>query len=293
MTTPASPRVDQDPVAFWNGPAAQRWIDFREMLDAEMGPFGEAAADAAAVGAGEIVLDVGCGCGTTALDLARRVGSGGRVIGVDVSAPMVEVARQRTAEAGLANVEFVAADAATIVLEPRFDLIYSRFGWMFFVEPVAAFAHLRSLASPGGRLAWIGWRALAENTWAALPLAAITPVIGAPAPFAPGAPGPFAFADPSRAHQLLADAGWRDVRVSPVDRTVSIGAGRGLEAAVDHATAIGPTARALADAGAGDKPELRERARSAIRDALRPYARGGTVELPAAAWLVTATTDAG
>ncbi len=196
---------------------------------------------------------------------------------------MLAVAQARGA--GVANIDWVRADAATHRFAPAgFDLLISRFGVMFFGDPPAAFANLRRALRPGGRLVFVCWRGIGENPWMQVPLhAAYAHVPRLPKP-EPGAPGPFAFADPARITGILVEAGWPAPTIAPLDQLIDIAAGGGLEAAVVQATCMGAAARAMQD-----QPEAaRAAATDAIRAALAPYARGPRVALPGAMWLVTA-----
>jgi SAM-dependent methyltransferase len=194
---------------------------------------------------------------------------------------MLGLAAQRAAN--LHQVRFVHADASTHVFDGGADCLFSRFGVMFFADPRAAFSNLRKALVPGGRLSFVCWRALAENEWMAVPLAAVSTVVP-PAPSQPDAPGPFAFADAGRVRSILEGSGFAQVATTPFDYSMSLGDGRGVDAAVAESVSLGPAARMLKDADAGTKA----RAEAAVRAALTPYARGSEVRLRAAAWIVTA-----
>jgi SAM-dependent methyltransferase len=273
-----------DQIAFWNGPAADRWVRGQTFLDTMLRPFGDAALDSAQAAPGEAVLDVGCGCGDTSLAIADLVTSHGRVVGVDVSAPMLARARERPA--GRSNVSFLEGDAGSAAFGPgSFDLVFSRFGLMFFPEPTRAFVHLREALRAGGRLAFVCWRRLNENPWAAVPLDAVADVLGRPEPQPPDAPGPFSFGDPARLRGIVEGAGFRDVGLRAFDATVAFGANASLEQAAREMAQLGPAARLLADRDEADAA----RAVAAIESAIRPYASAeGGVRFPGAAWIVTA-----
>ncbi len=253
-------------------------------MDAMLEPVLRAALDRAAVQPGEAALDVGCGCGASTLALADAVGPAGRVTGLDVSAPMLDLARRRGA--GRANVTWVVADAAVHPVEPASaDLLFSRFGVMFFGQPEVAFANLRRALRPTGRLVFACWRAFADNPWMRVPLhAAYAHVPPLPRP-GPEDPGPFAFADQDRVRRILSQAGFREPRCTPVDLTLDLAGGEGLDTAVQHAIGFGPAARAMQD-----QPEAaRAAATAAIRDALAPHVVDDRVPMPAAIWLVEGT----
>jgi SAM-dependent methyltransferase len=272
--------------AFWNEQAGPLWVVHQERLDRQIGPHGEAALAKLAAAQGERVLDLGCGCGDTALALARAVGPAGRVLGVDLSEPMVARARQRAAAAGLAHLSFRAADLQSAPLEPgAFDAAFSRFGVMFFADPAAAFGNVRLALRPGGRLAFACWRPAAENDWVRVPMAAAASLLPLPPPPPEGAPGPFAFGDPGRVRRILEAAGLESVELEPADVRMQPGGGNPDEAA-DLFLEVGPLAFALREVGAGEA--LRAKVRGAVRDSFAPHVRDGRVELGSAIWLVRA-----
>ncbi|MBZ5711729.1 class I SAM-dependent methyltransferase [Nannocystis pusilla] len=279
--------ANQQQIEHWNGPGGASWRRHQERLDDMFAAFSEAALRAAAVRPGERVLDVGCGAGATTLALAGMVGPGGAVVGVDVSAPLLGRARERADAAGLA-VELRLADAADAPLGGPYDLLFSRFGVMFFADPVAAFTHLRAAAKPDGRLAFMCWRAAADNDWGALPHRALRDLLPPLPPTDPSAPGPFAFADRGRVLAILEAAGFRDVALAPFDAPLRFGRGDSREAALDDALAqaaeVGPLTRLLA----GHDDDLRRRALAAVRAAFAERAGPDGVFLRAAAWIVTA-----
>jgi ubiquinone/menaquinone biosynthesis C-methylase UbiE len=288
MSTPTTSNAQQ--AEYWTN-ASERWIRNQEALDRALEPFGRAALERAALMHGERVVDVGCGCGATTLDIAARVGDAGAVVGIDLSEPMLGVARKRGAELG--NLSWVHGDAATWRADAAMDLVYSRFGVMFFEDPVAAFGNLReSLRSDGrGRLCFVCWRALEQNPWAKLPLDAVMRAVPASTDWIAGlsgAPGPFAFADAGHVERVVRKAGFVDVSVGACDADMVLAPtqsdGGVLEAAVEFAMQAGPVARLLAEAG----EDAREQARREIAAELAGRVTGRGVALAGATWLVTA-----
>ncbi len=202
-------------------------------------PFGDAALKAAAPLPGERVIDIGCGCGGTSITLAGLVGAGGSVLGVDVSQPMLEVARARAVQLACPQLAFREADAANADLPGGNDLLYSRFGVMFFSQPVPAFTHMRKALRTGGRCVFVCWRTPRDNPWAMTPLMAARKAMNVtPPPADPLAPGPFAFADETRLRRILADAGFQGVELERFDVPVSLGATPRV--AAEGAVRIGP-----------------------------------------------------
>ncbi|WCK05466.1 class I SAM-dependent methyltransferase [Agrobacterium tumefaciens] len=279
-------------VADWNGQSGERWLAYQARLDAMMAVFGQAAIEAAAPATGERVLDVGCGAGATSLDLAGRVGAGGHVLGVDISEPLIERARSLAPQDTPAL--FQVADASSMELpEGAFDILFSRFGVMFFDDPTGAFAHMRRALKPGGRVAFVCWRSMAENDWVRLPMGAMKGILQPTAPPDPEAPGPFSFGDQGRVTHILTEAGFTDVALSPFDASLPFGKGETRDAALDNAVKmtleVGPLARALAD----QPDDIRARASAAVRAAFADRPGERSVMIDGAAWIVTARNPAG
>ena len=198
--------ANEDQIKFWNE-KGRDWTELQDRMDANLSGAHAAVMAYAAAQSGENVLDIGCGTGQTSLALADAVGPRGRVTGVDVSQPMLGLARRRAE--GRTNASFTLADASVQPFKPEFDLLFSRFGVMFFDDPIAAFANLHSGLKPGGRLAFVCWRTAPENLWAAAPLMAARALLPEQPPPDPLAPGPFAFANAQRIRDVLAGGFWR------------------------------------------------------------------------------------
>jgi SAM-dependent methyltransferase len=269
-------------IDYWNAQAGDTWASFQQQLDRQLEPLGREAMRVLAPAEGERILDVGCGCGDTTFELAARTGPDGSVLGVYVSRPMLEVARRRPPPASGLAVQFREADAQADDLgRGAFDAAFSRFGVMFFADPVAAFANIRAALKPKGRLAFVCWRSLSANPWMRAPLEAAMPFLPPLPPPDPLAPGPFAFADPGRVRATLERAGFGGVSVEPFDTRIG---GGDLDQTLTLSLRVGPLGAALRE-----NPDRADQAIDAIRQVLTPYlVAGGTVLLPAAVWIVRA-----
>ena len=268
----------------WNEVSGPAWVAESERIGAQIRPFGLPVLARIQLAAGQRALDVGCGGGETTLALGEGVGPTGSVLGVDVSRPLLDHARARALAAGVTNVSFELADAQTAALpEGAFDRLFSRFGVMFFQDPLVAFTNLRRALKHDARMAFVCWRSMNDNPWMKVPLSAVAKHVELPRP-EPHAPGPMAFADEARTRGILEGAGFRDVAFEAMDAPMNVGGGLdSLDETVDFMTRIGPTAGALRQA----PPEARAAALDAIREALSPFHGPGGVVMPASVWLVT------
>lgn len=209
-----------DPAAMgWAARRGESWAVLQPILDGMFAPLEALLTERAAAAAPSRVLDIGCGAGATALALAQRLGAPAQVTGVDISPALIALAQQRAAAAGLATqTQFITADAQRHGFAPASaDAVVSRFGVMFFDDPVAAFANLHRATAPGGRLTFLAWRSAAENPFFTAAERAARPLLPPQPPADPTAPGQFAFADAGRVQAILTAAGWQDVVLEPAD----------------------------------------------------------------------------
>ncbi len=283
MTSP-----NQQQVYDWNGALGERWTTNQDSLDMLLQSFADAVLTTARLQAGERVLDIGCGCGATTLAAAAQVAPDGVAIGVDISAIMLDRARQRAAASGSAA-RFVEADASVTIPEGApFDALFSRFGVMFFEDPTAAFANLIKTLRPDGRLAFVCWRPAVENIWMTLALDAARPALPPLAPAVPDAPGPFAFARRERIATILDQAGFTAIEIAPMDTMITLAEGgspaEAAAIAVTRSVHLGPLAAALRD----QPDEIRDAALALVQAKLETVATPAGIALPAATWMVTA-----
>ncbi len=266
-------------IEYWNRDAGPAWVRGQEIMDRFLEPFGARVLAALDLRGGERVLDVGCGCGASTLALARAVGEGGRVVGVDVSRPMLARAAERAREAALAaRIEWREADAQTAELgRGVFDRVHSRFGVMFFEAPEQAFSSLARATRPGGQLGFVCWQSRTLNAWLAEPARAAAPYLELPPAAEDDAPGPFGLASGERLQRILREAGWSGVELEPLLDPVH--AGESVEEAVALLSTVGPVGAGLRRPGVDDAARARARrgargARRVRRSAGRAGSRG-------------------
>ena len=285
----------------WNGAAGRAWVALQEPLDAMFAPFTDLLVQAAESHSGGRVLDIGCGTGTTTLAMADAVGATtpadaagstapadavretAPATGVDISEAMLELARQR-ARQHHGNVDFVCADAQHHRFDHNsFDLVVSRFGVMFFTDPAAAMANIRTAARVGARLRFITWRSPAENSFMTTAERAAAPLLPALPERDPRAPGQFALSDPELLRDLLSGAGWSRVDVTPVDAECELP----LEAFDRYVTTMGPVGIALRTA----EDHQRARLLAVLQAAFEPFRHGDVMRFEASCWVADAVAD--
>lgn len=271
--------AETDQAQLWNGPSGQAWVEAQDLLDRMFKPFEEMLFDAASEAKPARVLDIGCGTGATTVAIARHLPQT-HCVGLDISEPMIEAARGRAKREGIAA-NFICADAASHAFEASgFDLIVSRFGVMFFDDPVAAFANLRRASRPGGALMAIAWRDPAENSFMTAAERAAAPILPNLPPRTPNAPGQFGFSDRKWVREILQGSGWQDIEIAPIDVMCTL-----PQAELEfYFTRLGPLARMLG----GLVHEARASAVQAVRQGFEPFVQGEEVRFTAACWKIVA-----
>lgn len=262
----------------WNGPSGHAWVAAQEVLDRMFEPFEKLLVEVAA--SKRQVLDIGCGTGATTLAIARQLGSNGRAVGLDISEPMLATARAR-AQRDNVPATFICADAQTHAFDAtRFDMIVSRFGVMFFDDPVRAFANLRHAATSKAKLRAIAWRSPADNPFMTTAERAAAPMLPNMPPRRPDAPGQFAFADATRVRRILTESGWNDIDLQPLDVECVLP----VKALHLYVTRLGPVGMMLQSADEATRTRVTE----TVLDAFKPYVHGADVRFTAACWMVSA-----
>jgi SAM-dependent methyltransferase len=269
---------------YWNTVAGPRWVGLDGFVERRVRPVNDLLLMRSGVAAGESVLEIGCGTGAATVPFAETVGEHGRVVGVDISEPMLSGARKRIAESGLHNIALLQADAQVHPFEPgRFDLVASRFGVMFFADPVAAFGNLLPAARAGGRLCFACWGPLGDNKHWLIPYEVALRHLGPPAPQPPRMPGPLAFSDQAYVRTILDKAGFADVEIKRETPDII---GSAPEEEADYACLMSPAGRLIDE----KKPDeaVREKIRQEMIEAFAAYAGGKPMMLPSTVFIVTA-----
>ncbi|MBW3537450.1 MAG: methyltransferase domain-containing protein [Actinobacteria bacterium] len=277
--------VNEEQRRRWDEEEGHHWVEEAERFDRMLAPYGDRVIAGLAPEPGERIVDIGCGNGALSLDVAARVGPQGSVLGLDLSGPMLSLARSRAAERGLGNVTFEQADVQVHDFgDGGFDGVMSRFGVMFFEDPAAAFSNLRSAVRPGGRLAFVCWQSVLQNDWLMVPASALLEFVPMPEMPAPGAPGPFALEDPDRTRSILEDAGWNGVELDGFEIQQWLGADPKAVAEFLRHTEMAKLFLADAD------EETANSAWKAVEAKLVEHTNDEGVHLTGRAWLVTANT---
>ena len=276
-------KPNQDQIEYWNGETGDKWVKHADDLDGMLAPFIDMILSAANLKSGEAVMDVGCGSGALSRAAVEKVGPNGHVTGVDISEPMLGLARQRNEQSGQ-GAAFLEADASQYDISPKADIVISRFGVMFFDDPVGAFANIRGNVKAGGRLAFACWRSPFENGWALTPLQIALPFLPEPpTPPEPGTPGPFAFADQDHLCQVLETAGWQDVTINAENLDMVL-PGKAAAESAGFMLKMGPLAVQIREHKLDIGPiktAITEHFQSIVNDK-------GELSLPGAVWIVTA-----
>jgi SAM-dependent methyltransferase len=272
----------------WDGPLYERFVQFRPVVTTGLGAHGEVALALVPPRPGQRVLDIGCGFGDTTQRIRDLVGPDGEVVGVDASARFIETARAEAAQSRLASVRYAVADVQTDDLGGPYELAFSRFGTMFFANPVAALRNVRSALGRPGRLVMVVWRRREDNDWLYRAQTIVEGIVSRPADYEEPTcgPGPFSMADADVTSEILLNAGYADICLQRCELPITIG--RDMEEAIDMVMAIGPAGEILRLAG-DRAAHLHEDVRSALRAGFAEFEHDGEIRAPASTWIVSAS----
>jgi SAM-dependent methyltransferase len=276
----------------WDGPLYDRFVRFREVIINGLGQHGEKALSLFPLRPGERVLDIGCGFGDTTQRIAGLVAPDGEAVGVDAAARFIETARREADEAAVANARFEVVDVEVDELGGPYDRAFSRFGTMFFANPVAALRNVRQSLVPGAPLVMVVWRRRIDNEWLYRAQTIVEGIVSRPEEYDEPTcgPGPFAMADANTTSDILDHAGYADIAFHRCDLPILIG--HDVDEAIDLVTALGPAGEILRLAG-DRAAHLHEQVRTALRDGMAEFAGPDGVRAPASTWIVSATTPQG
>jgi len=281
------PMTNDDMNEYWNGSGGEKWIRFQHIMDKSLMPFGLKVMEALELSSGEKIVDIGCGCGATSFDMALNVGSHGHVKGIDISEPILQEARSRAQLHKYHKVQnivtFEQADAQNHQFDSStFDVIFSRFGVMFFDDPVTAFVNIRKALKPGGRLGFVCWQTAKNNQWVSVPLNVVAEHMPLPPPADES--GPFSLGDIDRLQRILFDAGYSNIEINKYEVPFNIGSN--LYEAVSFITQIGPVSAVISQPDVDT--ETRRSIDAAFHEAFVPYETKYGIQLGASTWIVTA-----
>ena len=295
MSTPITgPATDanEEAIRAWDGPLYERFVRFREIVTTGLGVHGEEALRLHPPQPGQRVLDVGCGFGDTTQRIAGLVGADGLAVGVDAAPRFIEDAIRESAQAGVENVRFLVADIQeTLAGEGGFDMAFSRFGTMFFANPVPAMRNVRAALVPGGKLVMVVWRRRIDNDWLYRAQTIVEAIVERPEEYDEPTcgPGPFSMADADTTSEILRNAGFADIALRRCDIPIAIG--RDIDEALDLVMALGPAGEILRLAG-DRAAHLHGQVEQALREGLAEFAVDGELRAPASTWIVTASAPA-
>ncbi len=282
----ASPSHTSEYVEFWNDTLAEKFDRFQTILMNGLSYHSRIPLEQLAVSPGSQILDVGCGWGDTAIELARKTGPRGEVLGLDCVEQFLEDARHRAQASGATNVHFVTADVERYPFEPEYDLCFSRFGMMFFEHPVVAMRNVHEALKPGGELMFIVWRDIEDNPWLGLPKQVVLDFLPPPGEGARTCgPGPFSMANPDVVSQQLEIAGFENVQFERNDGPVEVG--DSVENAMRFQLALGPAGEVFREAGE-EAERQRPQIEQALRDVLAPFEQDGKIVIGSSSWIITA-----
>ena len=278
--------VNKNQRDFWSGKGGDIWVERQNAMDTMLSPLGEAALNKLNLNEGENVLDIGCGCGHATLNIAKRISPDGQVTGLDISEPMLKRAKESANEMSISNASFNCVDVQTDDMgEEVYSAAFSRFGVMFFEDPVAAFCNINKSLITGASLSFVCWQSPALNPWQSLFIEAVKKYVDLPSP-PPRSPSPFAFMESEYVSSILEESNFQNIIIEGHEAEVNMFSGRSLSDSVKDYISINPVVSGmLKDSTEQEKTEI---INSAI-EAFSPYYSAKGLMFPSATWLVTTT----
>ena len=270
---------------FWSGKGGDYWVEKQSEMDIMLNPLGEKALAKLDLKSNSEVLDIGCGCGATTLEIAKKV-SEGTVTGLDISVPMLGKAESEASIQGIANVDFKVVDVQVDQLtSEKYDYVYSRFGVMFFDDPYEAFKNIFSSIKEGGELSFVCWQDPSLNPWQSLSVQVIRGYLDMPSP-PPRSPGPFAFHEKDYVKEILEKSGFSDISFDDNQEDITMFSGKSLQEASEDYLAINPVVTEMLKDSPDDlKAEIVE----SLKEAFSEFHKGDGLVFPSATWVVSAS----
>ena len=277
--------VNKNQKDFWSGKGGDIWVERQNAMDTMLSPLGEAALNKLNFNEEENVLDIGCGCGHTTLNIAKRIGPSGNVTGLDISEPMLKRAKESAVEMSITNTSFKCVDVQTEDLGDQiYSSAFSRFGVMFFEDSVAAFKNINKSLISGGYLSFVCWQSPAVNPWQSLFIQEVKKHLDLPSP-PPRSPGPFAFMESEYVSSILEESKFQDIKIEGHETEVNMFSGRSLSDSVKDYISINPVVTQMLKESSEN--QIAEIVNSGI-EAFSPYYSEKGLIFPSATWLVTA-----
>ena len=270
---------------FWSGKGGDYWVEKQSEMDIMLNPLGEKALAKLDLKSNSEVLDIGCGCGATTLEIAKKV-SEGTVTGLDISVPMLNKAESEASIQGIANVDFKVIDVQVDQLaSEKYDYVYSRFGVMFFDDPYEAFKNIFSSIKEGGELSFVCWQDPSLNPWQSLSVQVIRGYLDMPSP-PPRSPGPFAFHEKDYVKEILEKSGFSNISFDDNQEDITMFSGKSLQEASEDYLAINPVVTEMLKDSPDDlKAEIVE----SLKEAFSEFHKGDGLVFPSATWVVSAS----
>ncbi len=277
--------VNKNQKDFWSGKGGDIWVERQNAMDTMLSPLGEAALNKLNFNEEENVLDIGCGCGHTTLNIAKRIGPSGNVTGLDISEPMLKRAKESAVEMSITNTSFKCVDVQTEDLGDQiYSTAFSRFGVMFFEDSIAAFKNINKSLISGGYLSFVCWQSPAVNPWQSLFIQEVKKHLDLPSP-PPRSPGPFAFMESEYVSSILEESKFQDIKIEGHETEVNMFSGRSLSDSVKDYISINPVVTQMLKESSEN--QIAEIVNSGI-EAFSPYYSEKGLIFPSATWLVTA-----